>query len=278
MPQNLEARIMNFLKKLFGGSKQSVPNQAAEEKNPENTRLTYLLDIWASHQSDQNYKAVVDEIENGNGFLMMLSSGNANARTDWYTTKKGDELTIGGIFEQDGLQTLVAFTDVHALLSWHKQSTEYVSMGTRDIIDMCRAQGVGRIVINHGQKNMFVLERNQQHITSFEIQEETKVLIGYPSRPLSPAIIEKLVNNFRLVNTIEEAYQYAQSMNNETSIVLGIVMSVVSEESRFALRTAISNALENEQLEMPLDAMVLSPDMLQSVSAIEGSLFYKRTP
>ncbi|HEY9176330.1 MAG TPA: SseB family protein [Flavipsychrobacter sp.] len=268
---------MNFLKKLFGGGKQADSNQSIEKKNPENTRLIYLLDIWASHQSDQNYKAVVDEIENGNGFLLLLSRGNANARTEWYTVEEGGELTIGGIFDQDGLRTLAAFTDEQALLAWLNQSTEYISMGTRDVIDMCRAQGIGRIVINHGQKNMFVLERNLQHITSIEIQEKTRVLIGTPNTPLSPAIIEKLVNNFRLVNTIEEAYQYAQSMNNETSIVLGIVMSVVSEESQFALRTAISNALENEELKMPVDAMVLSPDMLQSVSAIENSLFYKRT-
>jgi hypothetical protein len=124
---------------------------------------------------------------------------------------------------------------------------------------------------------MYVLERNRQNISTRTVEKDTKVLIGTPINPLKQHIIDKLVANFKKVDTIEEAYQYAQSMDGESSIVLGIKMSVISDNSRAALHNALNNALADEQVQSPIDIMLLeTDDWLQSVRNIENSLFYRQ--
>jgi len=108
------------------------------------------------------------------------------------------------------------------------------------------------------------------------IEKETQVLVGAPSQPLCKELIDKLIANFRKVDTIEEAYQYVQSMNGEMSIVLGIKLSVKSENARIALCNAMNNSLDGEKLHMPLDVIVLDDRWLQTARGIEGSLFYQR--
>lgn len=124
---------------------------------------------------------------------------------------------------------------------------------------------------------MYVLERNRENITSRTIEKETKVLVGTPSNPLQRHVLEKLADNFRRIESIDEAYQYAQVMGEETSIVLGIKMSVVSDNSRAALNNALNDSLKNEKLDLPLDIMILeSQEWLNTVKGIENSLFYKK--
>jgi hypothetical protein len=80
--------LMNFLKKLFSGADNPQPTKA-ENKNPDNTRLIYLLDIHGQHPSNENYRAVLDEITTGNSFLLLPSvneNGNSNG---WKLQKLG---------------------------------------------------------------------------------------------------------------------------------------------------------------------------------------------
>ena len=266
---------MSFLKKLFGNSHKTKPDQ--EKKDPENTRLGLLLENWGHHPSNENYQAVMDEILDGNSFLL-LPSVNENGENDhWQTAEKDTTIQLASVFNLDGLKVLGAFSNEKALVEWAKTGTQYTALRTQDIIELCKENGIDRVVINTNQPTMYVMERNRENIKSTVIEEETKVLVGTPTRPLSRRIIEKLIANFKKVETIEEAYQYAQTMNHETSIVLGIKMSVVSDNSRAALHNALNNALSDEQLEMPLDIMILeTEDWLHTVRNIEKALFYKR--
>jgi hypothetical protein len=264
---------MSFLKNLFGGNKKTIDT----DKKPENTNLIYLLNIWGENNSDKNYKAVLDEILNGNGFLMLPSVNENDKQDEWTTLEAGKTLNLTFVFDMDGLKVLGAFTDRASLLNWSKKETEYTSMRTQDVVGFCKQHGIDRIVINSDQKNMYVLERNRENISTHTIEKNTEVLIGTPSNPLSAQIINKLIENFKNVDTIEEVYQYAQSTGKEISIVLGIKMSVVSDNSRAALHNALNNALSGEKLEMPLDIMILEKqDWLESVRNIENALFYKR--
>jgi glycogen debranching enzyme len=265
---------MNFLKKLLGGRSKAADIQ--EKKNPENTKLTYLLNIYGEHPSDDNYRAVMDEILNGNSFLL-LPSVNQNEGSVGWTTIEAKTLNLTSVFNVDGLKVLGAFSDECALLEWSKKETQYTAMRTQDVIEGCKHNNVDRVVINSNQKNMYVLERNREHFKSTTVEKATNILVGTPSNPLKKHLIDKLVENFRKVDTVEEAYQYAQSMNDEVCIVLGIKMSVVSDNSRAALLNAVTNSLSNEKLDMPLDVMVLeTEDWLATVRDIHNSLFYKR--
>jgi len=266
---------MNFLKKLFSSSDKSQPIK--QDKNPENTRLNYLLDIYGQHPSGDNYKAVLNEILEGNSFLLLPSADGTPDSGDWKTLEKGSTLTLASVFNLDGLKVLGAFSDEKSLLNWSKCETQYTAMRTQDIIEFCKQHGIDRIVINSDQKNMYVLERNRENITTKTIEQKTKVLVGTPTKPLSQHIIDKLRANFQKVDTIEEAYQYAQSMNGETSIVLGIRMSTVSDNARAALHNALNNSLQDENLELSLNVMLLeTEDWLNTVRNIHNAQFYKR--
>ena len=163
------------------------------------------------------------------------------------------------------------------MLKWTNRETQYTAIGTQDLVDFCKQNSVDRIVINSDQKNMFVLERNRENITSRTIQEERQVLVGTPINPLPKNAIELLVKNFRKIDTIEEAYQYAQQMNNETSLVLGIKMSVVSDNSKAALHNALNDSLNGTDIGIPIDIFLLEDEnWLTTVRNIKNSLFYKR--
>lgn len=266
---------MNFLKKLFGGTDKTQTTKV-ENKNPDNTRLTYLLDIYGQHPSNENYKAVLDEITTGNSFLLLPSvneNGNSNG---WQTAEVGTTINLASIFNLDGLRVLGAFSDETALVKWTNRETQYTAIKTQDLVDFCKQNNVDRIVINSDQKNMFVLERNRENITSRTIQEETKVLVGTPTNPLPQNAIELLIKNFKKVDTIEEAYQYAQKMNDETTLVLGIKMTVVSDNSRAALHNALNNSLNGIDIGIPIDIFLLEDESwLTTVRNIENSLFYR---
>lgn len=267
---------MSFLKKLFGTS-DNKKTETKESKNPDNTRLTYLLDIYGQHPSNDNYSEVLEEITNGNSFLL-LPSANNNANTiDWQTAEVGTTLNLSSVFNLDGLKVLGAFSDETALVKWTKRETQYTAIKSQDVIDFCKQNNIDRIVINSDQKNMFVLERNRENITSRTIQEKTKVLVGTPTNPLPKSAIDLLVKSFSKVDTIEEAYQFAQKMNDETSLVLGIKMSVVSDNSRTALYNALNNSLPGVDVGIPIDIMILEDEgWLNTARNIQNSLFYKR--
>lgn len=267
---------MSFLKKLFGSS-DSKKTEIKENKNPDNTRLTYLLDIYGQHPSNDNYRAVLEEITNGNSFLLLPSANDNSDTIGWQTAEVGTTLTLASVFNLDGLKVLGAFSDETALVKWAKQATQYTAIKTQDLIDFCKQNNIDRIVINSDQKNMFVLERNKENITSRTIQEETKVLVGTPTNPLPKSVIDLLVKNFSKVDTIEEAYQFAQKINDETSLVIGIKMSVVSDNSRAALHNALNNSLSGVDVGIPIDIMMLEDEgWLNTARNIQNSLIYKR--
>jgi hypothetical protein len=262
---------MNLFKKLFGGS------TTKKSSEPDNTKLISLLDIYAEQPSNENYKSVVSEIINGNAFLLLPSVNDKNIPESWETTKVNTTLNLTSVFNLDGLKVLGAFSDESALVAWSKRETEYTALRTQDITTFCQEHNIDRIVINSDQKNMFVLERNRDNITPRTIQEETEVLVGTPIKPLPKAALELLSQNFRKVDTIEEAYQFAQMLNNETSLVLGIKMSIVSDNSKAALHNALNDSLGGVDIGIPIDIMMLEDEgWLNTVRNIENTLFYKK--
>ncbi|HMK26018.1 MAG TPA: enhanced serine sensitivity protein SseB C-terminal domain-containing protein [Chitinophagaceae bacterium] len=267
---------MNILKKLFSRT-NSKQTPKVENKTPDNTRLTYLLNIYGQHPSNENYRAVLDEITTGNSFLLLPSANENGNSNGWQTAQVGTTINLASIFNLDGLRVLGAFSDEIALVKWTNRETQYTAIKTQDLVDFCKQNNVDRIVINSNQKNMFVLERNRENITSRTIQEETQVLVGTPTNPLPKNAIDLLIKNFKKVDTIEEAYQYAQKMNNEISLVLGIKMTVVSDNSRAALHNALNDSLNGVDVGIPIDVFLLEDEgWLNTVRNIENSLFYRR--
>jgi len=266
---------MNFLKIFF--TKGIKSEEVVENRKPENSKLIYLLNIYGQHQSQENYRLALKEIEEGNSFLILPSVNDTHEMSDWKTIDVGSTLKLSSVFNLDGLQVLGAFTDEKALQTWAKKVTEYTKMRSQDVIEFCKQNGIDRIVINSDQANMFVLERNRENIKTTVIEKPTPVQVGKPIHPLNKHILDKLITNFKKVDTILEAYHYAQSANNEFSLVIGVVLSTISDNSRAALNNAIYNSLQGEKLDTLLDIFVLpTNDWIQNVRNIQDSLFYKR--
>ncbi len=267
---------MSFLTKIFGKQKLIVKEEA--DKTPDNTRLIYLLNVYREHGSNENYEQVVQEIQHGNAYLLFpsINDGNDNSG-NWKTIEAGQTLNLTSIYDQDGLRAIAVFTDEKALFNWAKKTVQYVAIPTNVLPDLCNQMGIVKIVINNDQKNMFVLLRNIDNYKTRTIEKATQVKIGYPAKPLNERIIKKLRENFKNVSTIDSAYQYAQMMDGELSIVLGIRLLSDSENSQIALHVAVNNALEGESLEIPVDLMVMTDsDLFESVKKINNSLVYHR--
>ncbi|MCB2409116.1 SseB family protein [Hymenobacter lucidus] len=266
---------MNFLKKLFG--REELPPQAPPKQQPDNIQFNQLLDVYSRQPSADSYQAVMQEILTGNSCLLLPSVNKGGAADGWQTLEAGSTLTLASVFTVDGLRVLGAFSDAKALLSWAGQETEYTALRTQDVLEFCEQQGIDRVVINSGRPNMFVLERSRENIRETVLEQPTEVLVGKPLHPLPPAVLHKLSANFRRIGIVAEAYQYAQQLNGEMSIVLGVVLLAASDEATAALHHAVNDSLQGESLTMPLDVMVLeNEDWLATVRGIEESLFFQR--
>ena len=261
---------MGLFNKLFGGNKKQT--------NPENSKLFELIEIYQKENGKgDSYKNVVLELMNGNSFLLLPSKNENELSTSWTTAKTDTTLQLTCIYNLDGLKVLGAFTDEQSLLSWTKEPTQYTAVSSKYILKLCEEQLIERIVINSDQPNMFVLERNRQNIKTETIKEETTVQIGTPNRPLENRIIEKLIENFKRVPTIDEAYQYGQTKDNEFSIVLGFRLSTYSDNAKTATINAVQNALQGETIDQLLDLFFIEDEgWYRTIRNTEKSLIYTR--
>jgi hypothetical protein len=259
---------MGLFDKLFGN--KSKPT------NPDNSKLFKLLEIYQTQNGEgDSYKNVILELMNGNSFLL-LPSVNDNENSDtWTTAKKDTTLKLTCVYNLDGLKVLGAFTDENALLSWAKKPTQFTGLSSQDVLKLCEENLIERIVINSDLPTMFVLERNRNNIKTETIEKETTVQVGTPNRPLENRIIQKLIEQFKRVDTINEVYQYGQTKNNEFSLVLGVKLSTNSDNAKTATINAVQTALQEEKIDQLLDIFFIEDDgWYNTIRNLENSKVY----
>lgn len=259
---------MGLFDKLFGSKTKPT--------NPENSRLFELLEIYQKQSGNgDSYKSVVLELMNGNSYLLLPSENDNEISDTWTTTKKETTLKLTCVFNLDGLKVLGAFTDENALLSWAKKPTQYTALSSKDVMKLCEENLIERIVINSDLPTMFVLERNRANIKAETIEKETTVQLGTPNRPLENRIIQKLIEQFKRVDTINEVYQYGQTKNNEFSLVLGIKLSTNSDNAKTATINAVQTALQGEKIDQLLDIFFIEDERwYNTIRNVENSKVY----
>lgn len=111
-----------------------------------------------------------------------------------------------------------------------------------------------------------------------ELKNDVPVQIGRLRSILPLTFLTKLIENFRVTKEIEEVYIYSQKMNAEVITVLGIVLSVSTQENADAAYLAFKIALVGENLDSPNMMIILNNNesLLQYVQEIENALFYKK--
>lgn len=261
---------MNFFKKLFSSKSDPYP-----EKNPENTRLIFLLNNYGQNSSQANYALVMKELFEGNSFLILPTLNNTEPGGGT-TAKKDAKLKLTSVYDLDGLKVLGAFSDEKSLLTWSKTPATYTAVKAQAVFEMCKEINVSRVVINSGSQNIFVIERDNQ-TEKINIEEGTTIRIGTPAHPLNDRIIKNLISNFRLIENILEAYQFMQTRGNESSITVGVRLLSNSDNAKKAALFAVQSALHEEPSKIFVDIFFLETEgWLDKVRNVEDALFYKK--
>jgi hypothetical protein len=245
--------------------------------NPDNSRLFKLLEVYQKQNGEgDSYKNVVLELMNGSSFLLLPSQNDNDSSETWTTAEKDTTLKLTCVYNVDGLKVLGAFTDENSLVTWAKKPTQYTALSSKDVLKLCEEQLIERIVLNSDLPTMFVLERNRANIKTETIQEDTTVQVGTPNKPLERRILQKLIDQFQRVDTIDEVYQYGQTKNNEFSIVLGFKLLTNSDNAKTATINAVQTALQGEEIDQLLDLFFIEDDgWYQTIRNVENSFFYK---
>jgi hypothetical protein len=260
---------MGLFDKLFGTKKTT---------QPDNGKLFKLLEIYEQQNgTGDSYKNVVLELMHGNSYLLLPSQHDNEGSGTWKTLDSNSTLKLTCVHNLDGLKVLAAFTDEASLMAWSKEAIQYTALASKDVLKLCEEQLIERIVINSDLPNMFVLERNRANIKTATIEETTTVQVGTPNKPLERRILQKLIDQFKRVDTIDEVYQYGQTRNNEFSIVLGFKLLTNSDNAKTAAINAVQTALQGENIDQPLDLFFLEDESwYETVRNIENSCVYKR--
>lgn len=261
---------MGLFDKLFGSKPKLT--------NPDNSNLFELLEIYRKQNGKgDSYNNVVLELMNGNSFLLLPSQNDNEGSGTWTTAQKDTTLKLTCVYNIDGLKVLGAFTDENSLLVWAKKPTQYTALSSKDVLKLCEEQLIERIVVNSDLPTMFVLERNRTNIKTETIQEQTTVQVGTPNKPLERRILQKLIDQFKRVETIDEVYQYGQTKANEFSLVLGFKLLINSDNAKTATINAVQTALQGEKIHQLLDLFFIEDDeWYQTIRRVKNSFFYKR--
>lgn len=128
---------------------------------PENTRLLQLLQEYRNDNKYSNYVKVVEEITDGNAYLLLESDKDYGDKYNtWTPTEKGQKIHFG-IYFVNGLKAIAAFSSEDALFTWKKKVTKYISLPAKALIEICKTNGIDRIVVDRSLPTMVVLERQK---------------------------------------------------------------------------------------------------------------------
>jgi len=270
---------MNFFKKLFGNNKKDETAEDKTQNYTGNSKLDRLLDTWERQESQQSYLAVVKELFDGDSYLFLPSINEDSQKAGEIKNYDLNEaINLTSIKEQDGISVLYVFSNADSLLGRTGKESQYTIMPARDIFNICEEQDIDRIIINSGQKNTFVLNRNHEKATgnNEDTDEELHAYIDIPEKPLNEGIVTRLNENFNKLSMVEEAYQYTQTLAEEITMIIGISLSTDSEKIRRAVAGAINDAFEENKPEAPFQMMILDEDWIESMKEINNPPFYKK--
>src|SRR5699024_11242167 len=99
---------MSLLNKIFG--KQNNHDKSSGDKSHDNTTLLKLLHDYRNDESSENYQRVVDELMNGNAFLLLPTVNRDGPKESWRRMDEDEDLKPTSVFNVDGLTVLGAFT------------------------------------------------------------------------------------------------------------------------------------------------------------------------
>ncbi len=229
--------------------------------------LQPLLDNWSNDPSNATFEAVLHELFEGTSSLLVPIAEN---------DERGMQLS--SVYDMEGLMVLGAFSNEATLFKWAEQEIPFTTITSQVLVEFCQKNGIGRIIINSNQPDMFVLEGTAPNVTATELAEDTPVRIGPLPGELPQEFSVKLKAGFATISAVEAVYLHGQLKGGEMAAILSVQASPNSENTQQALEQMLSKALEGElPMILPIGLMLIpDADWLETVKEIEGALFYER--
>lgn len=259
---------MNLFKNLFGKKEKVF--------TPDNTKLLALIEQYHKNSSSETYGNVLEELYGDNAYLIVPTAEVNSDSKEWKTLKKGETINFTTVFDMDGLLAFGVFTSEEALSKWINEETPFMAMPAKSVLEIAQEQSFDRIVIDSDQPNMFVLERNRENFNEQKIKEDTEVLIGTPIKPIEGAHKTQLQNAFRKNNNINEVFHFAMQRNNESILILAIVLEQFSENARLAVMNNINDGMHGVNFNQTLEIMYISKEDDWYETARNFDYFYKK--
>jgi len=210
-------------------------------------------------------------------FLYLPTQNDGKSDHQWKTLEQGSELKLKSVFNLDGLKVLAAFSSEMALSEWSENPSTFSALNSKDVLSLCEANGIDRIVIDSKQSTMFVLERSQEGVQTETVQKATTVSVRPISQVINVRFIETLTKHANEVISIDEIYQFEIIRDQEEILMLGFKLNVYSDNSRKACINAIQNSIDGDKFHLPLELFFLDDqNWYGAVSQIPGSLVWRR--
>ena len=210
-------------------------------------------------------------------FLYLPTQNDGKSDHQWKTLEQGSELKLKSVFNLDGLKVLAAFSSEMALSEWSENPSTFSALNSKDVLSLCEANGIDRIVIDSKQSTMFVLERSQEGVQTETVQKATTVSVRPISQVINVRFIETLTKHANEVISIDEIYKFEIIRDQEEILMLGFKLNVYSDNSRKACIHAIQNSIDGDKFHLPLELFFLDDqNWYGAVSQIPGSLVWRR--
>ena len=123
-----------------------------------------LLTDWGDNASGRTYERIMDELVNGNSYLMLPSIDTNSNNRDWVITEDTTSLKLTCIFKVEGIKVIGGFTDERSMLMWANKPTPYVALRAQAVFKLCEDYNIFKIVINSGSPNICLAQRSREHL------------------------------------------------------------------------------------------------------------------
>lgn len=129
---------------------------------PDNTNVLTKIKAFQTNQNQENFMAVLEELEGDNAYLLVPTSSpvtGENPEKGWTTLEKGAQISFTSVFETEGKLVMGVFTSQATLMSWATETKPFVTLPAKEVLEIAVENKISQLIIDSNQESMFVLGR-----------------------------------------------------------------------------------------------------------------------
>ncbi len=226
--------------------------------------------------------------------LYLVTLNNEDEGTGPLELKGGEQLQLATIRSPDGKTFLPTFTDVARLSVSLPPKGRYVPVPAQMVCQMFM-QGDGEgIVINPGQPPSGLITKPEAAILannaipqvdangqlSGQTQQQIQIRIQKPATPPDESFVNAIKAIASTLDDVHEVHLFAAGIENQPiKLVIGMLMrdDMEPQDMQPAFEVVGKAAMENRGATEDFDMMPLSPEVVETITPLEGLIYKKAT-